>query len=41
MFFSKGVKTCIFERTPRELREFRENKAVKNAIKIVFKQFIR
>lgn len=41
MFFSKGVKTCIFERTPRELREFRENKAVKSTLEIVFEQFIR
>lgn len=36
MFSSNGVKNCIFERTPREPREFRENKAVKNAIKSVF-----
>lgn len=41
MFLSNGVKICNFERTPRELREFRENKAVKNALEIVFEQFIR
>ena len=41
MFLLNGVKNCIFERTPRELREFRENKTVKNALEIVFEQFIK
>ena len=41
MLLSNGAENCIFERTPRELREFRENKAVKSTLEIIFEQFIR